>query len=87
MKKAYDQKDEKTNSETLKLIVKRSSAVEACWAHNSKVGGSKPPSAIFFSSYKKNRRKERRKFSRNNSKNFFFMDHSIHEDKMIIQRV
>ena len=27
---------------------KQSGAVEACWAHNPKVGGSKPPSATFF---------------------------------------
>ncbi len=27
---------------------KQRGAVEACWAHNSEVGGSKPFAAIFF---------------------------------------
>jgi len=28
--------------------VKQRGAVEACWAHNSEVGGSKPFAAMFF---------------------------------------
>ena len=29
-------------------VPEQSGAVEACWAHNPKVGGSKPPSATFL---------------------------------------
>jgi hypothetical protein len=31
-----------------KLISKQRGAVEACWAHNSEVGGSKPFAAMYF---------------------------------------
>jgi hypothetical protein len=44
----YKQKTKHENSKSIKIIqnyLKRGGAGEACWAHNPKVGGSKPPLA------------------------------------------
>ena len=37
-----------TKRKKLKQIYEQRGAVEACWAHNSEVGGSKPFAAMFF---------------------------------------
>jgi hypothetical protein len=37
-----------TNKAVLNQSTKQRGAVEACWAHNSEVGGSKPFAAMYF---------------------------------------